>query len=1111
MSMEPSAILQNFALSEPQQAAALTRGRDVAVTAGAGTGKTRTLVARYLALLADDVPLRQIVAVTFTRKAAREMRNRVRGEIGRYLQLPALAPDERRRWQGYYNELDAARIGTIHSLCGEILRAHPAEVGIDPRFGVLDETQAALLVQETVEAALAWAAEQAHLGSLFELLRERSLLDMIVALLDNRLVVQEIMDRVPAGGVQAHWQTRLEAAQAKIVAQLLAHPDFVAARRTLRLNRATTPDDKLEQQRQLALAALNPFAGESLAGTLRRLAQLNEINLNGGSQKSWSGGKEQLEEVKGALRLLREAYREQPLLALSLNDQDAAIAAAMPAIYDLFQYAQQTYQARKAEREALDFTDLEALAVHLLETRPEICAYWQGQIAALLVDEFQDTNALQCRFIRLLCPDAGKLFIVGDAKQSIYRFRGADIAVFAAEKGRIAGQDGHLIDLDTSYRAHELLLAGMNRLLQPVLGDDSPERPPWVAPFAALRPGTKPAAATLSPPFVAFHLTLGNKAEALPRAAAVLAARLQQLHREQGLDFGDMAILCRASGSFQYYENALDAAGVPYLTVAGKGFYARPEIRDLLNALQAIADPLDNLALAGLLRSPACGLSDVSLYQLVMQGPAGDGKVSLWQVVQQDPPLASAAETRRLQGAVALIRELNQQAGRIPVADVFKQFLDRTCYRAILRRIGQPRALRNVAKLLADIHSSQLVSVSEFLEYAQTVRDSGSREGEARATAGGAVQIMSIHAAKGLEFPVLVLGDAGRQRKGVRGILVDPDLGVLLPTKSETQTKAASYALGVWAAQAQEEAEAARLLYVAITRAEQMLLISGTAAQKKSGGLSWAGWLGQLAEITGIGKADLSDYDETGSREHVFDYSLQETAIRASFYEPEFAPPGGSPWAAPVGKPLEQPAVTPLQMPLSASGLVTAAEDETPPRIWQVVPTAQRPQAPAWVIGSIVHEALVMWRFPRPGFADWAAARAREYGLTNFRQVEHVQDETARLLGRFQQHPLFQEIAAAERRLHELPYSYQRQDGVETGYIDLLYQRAGAWILVDFKTDEVRDEVALRRLLAEQDYRQQIQRYGMAVRHLLGIVPQLKLCFLNMASGIRVVDELLAG
>lgn len=1098
-------ILHNFTLSEPQRTAALAQGNDVAVTAGAGTGKTRTLVARYLALLANDVPLRQIVAVTFTRKAAREMRNRVRQEIGSFLLQLDQANTEIPKWQAYYNELDAARIGTIHNLCGEILRTHPAEAGIDPRFTVLDETQSALLIQESMEAVLARAVESSDLTPLFELLGERQLQELITFLLNKRQAGQEIISRIPADTILDHWQRQLHAAQERILAQLLTNPGFNDAIKTLTLHQAINPDDKAEQQRQIALVALHHLDGEPLAGKLRNLAVLGEIDLRVGSQKSWPNGKEQLDEVKKALRSLRDLYRQQSLLTQSLNVQDERIAAAMPAIYTLFQYAYQTYQGRKAEREALDFDDLESQAIHLLRSNPDVRLYWQGQIQAMLVDEFQDTNEQQRQFIRLLCPEPGKLFIVGDAKQSIYRFRGADVTVFATEKERIEHKNGHLVDLDTSYRAHEELLEGMNDLLGPVLGSDSPHRPPWVAPFVALEPGTKAVAHDLSPPFIEFHLTLGTKGEALPRSATALASRLMRLHLDNGLDYGDMAILCRASSAFQYYENALDDAGIPYLTVAGKGFYDRPEIRDLLNALQAIADPHDTLALVGLLRSPACGLSDITLYRLNTQRLTTQ---SLWDTLQQHIFLDDVEEMNRLQTAVALIRDLHQQAGRTPVADIFKQFLDRSYYRAILRRAGQPRALRNVAKLLADIHTSELVNVAEFLEYAQTLRDSGSREGEARATAGGAVQIMSIHAAKGLEFPLVVLGDVGSTSTHSSRVLTDSDSGILLSAKSEEQEQATSYQMGASLVQEQEEAETARLLYVALTRAEQLLIISGNIQQNKSGSLSWKGWLAQLAEIVDLNKADLSGYDETGNNQHVFDFSLPKTAVRAFIYEPHITFPAVQSPSLSEERTIETPTLQPLQEPIKTDTLPEPTDNETPQRVWQVVPTTRQPEAPAWVIGSLVHEALALWRFPDADYDVWVAARAREYGLTDSQQLRHAQVESHRLLQRFQQHKLFQEIISAEKRLHEVPYSYQRNGTAETGYIDLLYRHNSVWKLVDFKTDKIRDKAALQILLTEKDYIQQIQRYGTAVQHLLGITPQLMLVFLNFENDVHVVTDI---
>ena len=155
-----------------------------------------------------------------------------------------------------------------------------------------------------------------------------------------------------------------------------------------------------------------------------------------------------------------------------------------------------------------------------------------------------------------------------------------------------------------------------------------------------------------------------------------------------------------------------------------------------------------------------------------------------------------------------------------------------------------------------------------------------------------------------------------------------------------------------------------------------------------------------------------------------------------------------------------------------------------------------------------MHEALALWRFPSPRFDIWATARAREYGLADLQQLQHAHVVITRFLRRFQQHPLFQEIETAEKRLHEIPYSYQRNGTAETGYIDLLYPYEGTWTLVDFKTDGVQNEAALRQLLIEEDYIKQVQQYGTAVQQLLGVTPKLTLCFLNFGNEVRVVTNI---
>ena len=1130
-------IVAQMRPSPEQEPAILERGRDVVVTAGAGTGKTCTLVARYLSLLAEGLLLRSIVAITFTKKAAREMRNRVREEVRKHLERTDLSPElrpelgegERERWQALYAELDAARIGTIHSLCTEILRAHPAEAGVDPRFEVLDEGQINILRGRAVDEALAWAADDEQAVVLFALLGERGLQGTLDALIERRLDARHVLADLP-GDLLAHWQRALADRQQQALDALLERPEWVEAVATLQGNGATDQDDRMEIQRRAALAAIQNAAVQSLTDRLASLAHLDEISLSGGRKSAWPGGKTQLDAVKDALRTLRGLWRSQSaLLELSLTGLDEALAQALPALRVAFAFACRRYDAFKRERNALDFDDLEHGALELLEQDDSARERWQRDVRAILVDEFQDTNGRQRDLVSLLNGDGGKLFIVGDAKQSIYRFRGADVTVFRAERERIE-HEGAAFQLETSYRAHRDLIEGLNELLRPVLGEEEDPARPWAEPFARLLPHREEPGPGFAPPHVELHLTVGSKgAGALDRAADALAARIVGLvdsdvqvvedGRVRSLGYGHVAILCRASTSFSAYEDGLERAGAPFLTVAGRGFYGRAEIRDLLNGLQALADPTDDLALAGLLRSPAFALSDAALYRLCLERDRVEGAVSLWDVLRQAGAGLAGEDGQRAERAVRVIADLHGRVGRSPVADVLKAFLDATDYRAALIRAGQSRGARNVSKLLADGHASGIVGVGEFLEYVSGLRDTGTREGEARATAEGAVQIMTVHAAKGLEFPVVAIGDATYDGRGAGGVLVDPDLGVLLPLRDEEDNLPAIYCLGKARAADQGEAESDRLFYVAATRAREKLIFSGCISLKRDSTPGKpGGWLGKVAGPEGLGLVGMPvPHDEEGANTIHLDLQIGDTPVSCVIYEPgvvwDHRPLQAEVEVEPLLT-LPPPLLEPVSPGIEQVDQRTLERDRVPPqRVWRVVPAVKRPRAPAWVVGSLVHEALAAWRFPdgEPStgsgrsFERWAEARARGYGITDSRELADAVRQCQRLLLRFQAHPLYQEMDTAQQRLHEVPYSLTVDGRVESGIIDALYLREGTWTIVEFKTDEVRDQADFERLLADKDYLAQAQRYALAAERLLGRRPRLLLCMLDYAGGVHLL------
>jgi ATP-dependent helicase/nuclease subunit A len=184
-------------------------------------------------------------------------------------------------------------------------------------------------------------------------------------------------------------------------------------------------------------------------------------------------------------------------------------------------------------------------------------------------------------------------------------------------------------------------------------------------------------------------------------------------------------------------------------------------------------------------------------------------------------------------------------------------------------------------------------------------------------------------------------------------------------------------------------------------------------------------------------------------------------------------------------------------------------EKDPPQRVWQVIPTSRQPAAPAWIVGSLVHEALRAWRFPGPDFDTWARARARELGLLDNQRLEDAVNKSGLLLSRFQGHPLYAEMAAADRRLHEVPYTLMDDQGrLEQGVIDAIYFQNGLWTVVDFKTDRVKDAAEFARLAIERGYREQLQRYGSAVTRLTGHQPRTVLCMLNYAGRIYLGTDI---
>lgn len=1068
-------ILDTFSLTPTQHRAATLR-QDLAVSAGAGSGKTNTLTARFVWLADQNETPRRIVAVTFTDKATREMRNRIRRRVREWVEKDC-PPDQLAHWRIIQSGLEAARIGTIHSLCAEILRAHPAEAQIDPRFGVLDEGLASALKMQVVQDTLAWTTEQADLTPLLKTFDPKILESILSTMLNRRLEAETAFD-LELSGDQVLCRT---------IREFLDAPRVQDAWNILRdlQDGGTLYDDagdKLGPQVETLLVQwddLERALYEKRAGDAAcTLYKIRRESLKKGSGKKTSAARQ-------AVADLQAAYDENvddwlggknsgskppdPALDAQMRDTIALLRRS-------FEHAEREYQQAKDRRVELDFDDMERGAQMLLR-RPEIRAYWQSQLDALLVDEFQDTNERQREIIEALAGgtdrDPGRLFIVGDPKQSIYRFRGADVTVFGRVRADIQARGGEPIDLTETFRAHTGLIELLNHLLAHIMGVPDARRT-YYTPFAALK-SSRTRAPLVREPFVELLYGMGDDARAT--AAQLLAARLRELHDQDGVEWDKMVCLFRASTGFDEYEQAFAAADIPFVTVAGRGFYERPEIRDLLNLLRALADSSDDAAMAGFLRSPAFGLSDAALYQLRR---ASDNKPRPYtDALATDTAALSETDRVRAHKARACLEKCAALVGRISIAELLKTVLRETNYLALLSAVAGERLQRNVEKLLADAYDSGLTNVGEFLEYIETLRDVGAREGEAPSEAQGAVRLMTVHKAKGLEFPIVVLADAARGVPNIHApILLSDALGVVPDLETDSRSSPL-FGLAKQYERDRSRAEDLRLLYVAATRAQEKLIVCAHQPRNVNAQV----WFNQLATAAGLTPEDVSAEPHAWHERALTDKQLK-IAYKSST-EPR-TPAAQKTTATPEPERIASALFAPL----------------TPPRELEIVEERSLEErlaadSIAARTGELFHAAIRQWCFPGdPHFENLLRAAS-----ANFNLPTSVSERVRNLLERVRADARWREMNDAPVRRQELPFTFANADLTLRGVMDLMYQTpTGKWHIVDFKTDDVNQAQAAQ--LTRSKYHAQLLRYLAAARHI-GLEAEGWVCFVDCEEESR--------
>jgi len=826
-----------------------------AVSAGAGSGKTTALVELCVRLLSGEatgepVEPGAIVAITFTEKAAEELSGRLRQAVA--ARAAAAAGEDGVAWGERLRALDRMAVGTIHGFCARLLREHAPEAGLDPDFEVLDEERAAALLAEAARAAVVAALDAGRPAA-------RQLAAGLGAAAGGgaggrgglaELVAGLVRQRATRGDRSPPRPATAEPG----LAEALRHRLLDAAHRALsaRADARTAGARQLVEQLGRAVDALGP---EDRAGPLdpAALARLGALAAAVKGRRTGKG-EEHLKALRDELGEAAEAL--EAAAAETLGAPQRAELAALVA------EAEARFTAAKRAAPALDFDDLLTGARELLARDGALQAELRGRLRALLVDEYQDVNGVQQELFERL---AGPLFVaVGDLKQSIYRFRGADVSVFAGVIARCAGGAGRVLHLADNHRSSPAILGLVNEVsavaLRPPAGEAP--RPYEIAFDPADRLVARRSAGPGGPRPAAELLVDGEKGlaeERREREAAALAARIGALVSgaagvpvlERGPDgaerprrprHGDVAILFRRLTALGPYERALRQAGIPVRVARGGGFYQAPEVRDLAELLASLADPEDGLAWAALLRSPLCAVSDGALLLL-----AAAGLPRLAGADAPLPPGLEEGERGRLATFLETWRELRARAGREAPHQLLERAVERLDLDAALTAAPEgERRRRNLEKALelARRFGAAGGSAVELAARWRALAARPPREPEADLDGADAVSILSIHQAKGLEWPVVFVPDLGaRARSDTDRARLDAT-GRICAAWYDPVAEAFRATSSLEAARVEDRraasAESRRLLYVALTRARDLLVLSGEGA---AGGDSWRGFV----------------------------------------------------------------------------------------------------------------------------------------------------------------------------------------------------------------------------------------------------------------------------
>jgi ATP-dependent exoDNAse (exonuclease V) beta subunit len=976
----------------------------------------------------------------------------LRGRIRRRLQ--ELGRDDLAR------ELDAAWISTIHGFCHRLLRAYPFAAGIDPRFRVLDDSQGRVLRGEAFRAALEeFCGDRADRLRLLAAYGGRRLRRMLTGVHETlRSSGLPLRLEAPGDPRLDEWLQELRAAAHE------AEPE------TLRL---------LEQA-----TAAEPEA----------LLDLGDLRVRGASAE------EVYEEA-------RRAVEQAALEALAARDREQ--------LHELLLAYDRAYRAAKDRESALDFEDLQLLARELLQEHEEIRERESWRFRSIMVDEFQDTNRLQCELVDLLARPDGELFFVGDEFQSIYRFRHADVEVFRERREQVGG----VLALTQNYRSRPEVLDVINHLFATDFGET-------FQPLAAAGRFPDPAFGSAVELLVTDKATYsGTETHWRKAEARHIARRVRELVDSGEAAPGEIVLLFAAGTDARLYEEELRAAGLPTFRATGRDYYHQQQVVDLLAYLRLLHNRYDDEALVTVLASPFVGVSNDALVLLRRAAP----KRPLFAGLEKELPEGLPSRDERLfQAFKQRFDRLAAQAPALTLERLCEQIVCAHDYDlAVLAQWDGRRRyanLRKLARLARSYEELRGPDVEGFVRFVAEQDAVGASELEAAAEEEGTdvIRLLTIHSAKGLEFKVVVVADAGRDRgrpdadeilclpDGRLGFRVaDPSTGKRLSTSEYESVKEAE--------QHAEQAERRRLYYVAMTRAIDRLIVSGAIDPERGADAGTPiGWV--------LERLDATELDEMGAEPVPIEIERggARLAIRldrwsppAEAAEPE-APPeaqlslfeasenGGAPLDAPELAPLAEVPVPPLhrvrRLSYSALSLFERCSYRYfAERVIGLRPAEAAGSVPgheglaATEIGDAVHALLERVDLSAPAVPDDLAGLVRaRYPAVTDEELGRIRAFVVSYCGS----ELAARIAGLVGAAAELPFAFEHDGVLLHGRLDVLHREGTRALVLDYKTNSLEDAGAEPEEIVERDYRLQRLVYALA-------------CFRSGAEQVEVVYHFL--